>query len=209
MFGLMLIKSCLQVHAKETLFLEEAIFLFLFVFCKHLSRNRLLSFISTVADFQKLQEAKEVLCNEDKRKNYDLWKRSGVTIPFHDWQALNDSVKTVCNVLTLLFFGFSKQFKAISVCSWSSVCSRCTGLWEPRKSRCWRTPNQKGRSLHQQTSMNVSRRHQSSLHARMCNLQVGEIQQVLKITITKTTTEFLNRNTSRWYMKIQKGPKIH
>ncbi|KAM9364247.1 dnaJ homolog subfamily C member 12 [Pholidichthys leucotaenia] len=47
-----------------------------------------------VADFQKLQEAKEVLCNETKRKNYDLWKRSGVTMSFHDWQALNDSVKT-------------------------------------------------------------------------------------------------------------------
>ncbi|XP_071375742.1 dnaJ homolog subfamily C member 12-like [Centroberyx affinis] len=47
-----------------------------------------------VEDFQKLQEAKEVLCNESKRKNYDLWRRSGVTIPFHDWQALNDSVKT-------------------------------------------------------------------------------------------------------------------
>lgn len=54
-----------------------------------------------VADFQKLQEAKEVLCDETKRKNYDLWKRSGVTIPFHDWQALNDSVKTVHNVLSL------------------------------------------------------------------------------------------------------------
>lgn len=47
-----------------------------------------------VEDFQKLQEAKEVLCNEHKRKNYDLWKRSGVEISFHDWQALNDSVKT-------------------------------------------------------------------------------------------------------------------
>ncbi|XP_053189012.1 dnaJ homolog subfamily C member 12 [Scomber japonicus] len=47
-----------------------------------------------VADFQKLQEAKEVLCNEAKRKNYDLWKRSGITIPFREWQALNDSVKT-------------------------------------------------------------------------------------------------------------------
>ncbi|KAM3863418.1 dnaJ homolog subfamily C member 12 [Diretmus argenteus] len=47
-----------------------------------------------VEDFQKLQEAKEVLCNESKRKNYDLWRRSGVTIRFHDWQALNDSVKT-------------------------------------------------------------------------------------------------------------------
>ncbi|XP_026165371.1 dnaJ homolog subfamily C member 12 [Mastacembelus armatus] len=55
---------------------------------KHLDNPR------AVADFQKLQEAKEVLCNEAKRKNYDMWKRSGVTISFHDWQALNDSVKT-------------------------------------------------------------------------------------------------------------------
>lgn len=55
---------------------------------KHLDNPR------AVEDFQKLQEAKEVLCNETKRKNYDLWKRSGVTIPFHNWQALNDSVKT-------------------------------------------------------------------------------------------------------------------
>lgn len=49
---------------------------------------------SAVMDFQKLQEAKEVLCDETKRKNYDLWKRSGVAMPFHDWQALKDSVKT-------------------------------------------------------------------------------------------------------------------
>ncbi|XP_028279121.1 dnaJ homolog subfamily C member 12 [Parambassis ranga] len=49
---------------------------------------------TAVADFQKLQEAKEVLCDETKRKNYDLWRRSGVTIPFHEWQSLNDSVKT-------------------------------------------------------------------------------------------------------------------
>ncbi|XP_029925735.1 dnaJ homolog subfamily C member 12 [Myripristis murdjan] len=47
-----------------------------------------------VEDFQKLQEAKEVLCNESTRKNYDLWRRSGVTMSFHDWQALSDSVKT-------------------------------------------------------------------------------------------------------------------
>nr|XP_057920439.1 dnaJ homolog subfamily C member 12 [Doryrhamphus excisus] len=47
-----------------------------------------------VAEFQKLQEAKEVLCNDTKRKKYDLWRRSGVAISFHDWQALNDSVRT-------------------------------------------------------------------------------------------------------------------
>ncbi|XP_068183899.1 dnaJ homolog subfamily C member 12 [Antennarius striatus] len=47
-----------------------------------------------VTNFQKLQEAKEVLCDETKRKSYDLWRRSGISIPFHDWQALKDSVKT-------------------------------------------------------------------------------------------------------------------
>ncbi|XP_013875373.1 dnaJ homolog subfamily C member 12 [Austrofundulus limnaeus] len=55
---------------------------------KHLDNPR------AVADFQKLQEAKDVLCDEEKRKNYDLWKRSGVAVPFHDWQALKDCVKT-------------------------------------------------------------------------------------------------------------------
>lgn len=49
---------------------------------------------SAVTNFQKLQEAKEVLCDETKRKNYDHWKRSGVMMTFHDWQALKDSVKT-------------------------------------------------------------------------------------------------------------------
>ncbi|XP_028323735.1 dnaJ homolog subfamily C member 12 [Gouania willdenowi] len=49
---------------------------------------------TAVDDFQKLQEAKVVLCDESKRKNYNMWKQSGVAISFHDWQALNDSVKT-------------------------------------------------------------------------------------------------------------------
>lgn len=59
--------------------------------------------LCSVADFQKLQEAKEVLCDEGKRKNYDAWRRSGVTIPFHDWRALNDSVKTVSDAFALGF----------------------------------------------------------------------------------------------------------
>ncbi|XP_061083831.1 dnaJ homolog subfamily C member 12 isoform X2 [Conger conger] len=46
-----------------------------------------------VQDFQKLQEAKEVLTNENARNNYNLWRRSKITIPFRDWQALGDSVK--------------------------------------------------------------------------------------------------------------------
>ncbi|XP_016393928.1 dnaJ homolog subfamily C member 12-like isoform X1 [Sinocyclocheilus rhinocerous] len=47
-----------------------------------------------VEEFQKLQEAKEVLTDEKKRKNYDLWLRSRIVIPFSEWRALSDSVKT-------------------------------------------------------------------------------------------------------------------
>ncbi|XP_067241170.1 dnaJ homolog subfamily C member 12 [Chanodichthys erythropterus] len=47
-----------------------------------------------VEEFQKLQEAKEILTDEKKRKNYDLWLRSRIAIPFSEWQALSDSVKT-------------------------------------------------------------------------------------------------------------------
>ncbi|PWA25935.1 hypothetical protein CCH79_00001360, partial [Gambusia affinis] len=46
---------------------------------------------SVMTDFQKLLEAKEVLCDEAKRRNYDLWRRSGISIPFQEWRALNDS----------------------------------------------------------------------------------------------------------------------
>ncbi|KAJ8014342.1 hypothetical protein DPEC_G00039240 [Dallia pectoralis] len=47
-----------------------------------------------VEEFQKLQEAKDVLCNEDSRRNYDVWNRSGITIPFYSWLTLGDSVKS-------------------------------------------------------------------------------------------------------------------
>ncbi|KAL0964224.1 hypothetical protein UPYG_G00321060 [Umbra pygmaea] len=47
-----------------------------------------------VEEFQKLQEAKEILCNEKSRRNYDIWKRSGITLPFQAWLSLGDSVKT-------------------------------------------------------------------------------------------------------------------
>ncbi len=48
-----------------------------------------------VEEFQKLQEAKEVLVDEKKRKSYDLWLRSPLVIRFSEWHALGDSVKTV------------------------------------------------------------------------------------------------------------------
>lgn len=47
-----------------------------------------------VENFQKLQHAKEILSNEDSRARYDYWRRSKIAIPFQQWEALNDSIKT-------------------------------------------------------------------------------------------------------------------
>ncbi|XP_062851897.1 dnaJ homolog subfamily C member 12 [Trichomycterus rosablanca] len=48
---------------------------------------------NAVQEFQKLQEAKDVLADENKRKKYDLWLRSRITVPFSKWQALGDTAK--------------------------------------------------------------------------------------------------------------------
>ncbi|KAJ7324278.1 hypothetical protein JRQ81_017298 [Phrynocephalus forsythii] len=47
-----------------------------------------------VERFQKLQQAKEILTNEDSRARYDYWRRSKIAIPFQQWEALSDSIKT-------------------------------------------------------------------------------------------------------------------
>ncbi|KAM3912670.1 dnaJ homolog subfamily C member 12 [Leptodactylus fuscus] len=46
-----------------------------------------------VEDFQKLQQAKDILTNEESRAHYDYWRRSKIMIPFRQWEALNDSIK--------------------------------------------------------------------------------------------------------------------
>ncbi|XP_034631373.1 dnaJ homolog subfamily C member 12 isoform X1 [Trachemys scripta elegans] len=48
-----------------------------------------------VENFQKLQQAKEILTNEESRACYDYWRRSKITIPFQQWEALNNSIKTI------------------------------------------------------------------------------------------------------------------
>ncbi|XP_037661078.1 dnaJ homolog subfamily C member 12 [Choloepus didactylus] len=46
-----------------------------------------------VETFQKLQKAKEILMNEERRAHYDQWRRSQISMPFQQWEALSDSVK--------------------------------------------------------------------------------------------------------------------
>ncbi|XP_076773293.1 dnaJ homolog subfamily C member 12 isoform X2 [Arvicanthis niloticus] len=47
-----------------------------------------------VETFQKLQKAKEILCNAESRARYDHWRRSQMSMSFEQWEALADSVKT-------------------------------------------------------------------------------------------------------------------
>ncbi|XP_060225408.1 dnaJ homolog subfamily C member 12 [Meriones unguiculatus] len=47
-----------------------------------------------VETFQKLQRAKEILTNAESRARYDHWRRSQMSMPFEQWEALSDSVKT-------------------------------------------------------------------------------------------------------------------
>ncbi|XP_029465571.1 dnaJ homolog subfamily C member 12 isoform X2 [Rhinatrema bivittatum] len=47
-----------------------------------------------VENFQRLQQAKEILTNAESRARYDHWQRSRILIPFQQWEALNNSVKT-------------------------------------------------------------------------------------------------------------------
>ncbi|EHB08550.1 DnaJ-like protein subfamily C member 12 [Heterocephalus glaber] len=47
-----------------------------------------------VETFQKLQKAKETLTSKESRARYDHWRRSQISVPFLQWEALTDSVKT-------------------------------------------------------------------------------------------------------------------
>ncbi|CAL7952186.1 unnamed protein product [Xylocopa violacea] len=42
--------------------------------------------------FQQLKHAKEVLCDPEKRSNYDKWRHSGIAISYKQWLGMKDHV---------------------------------------------------------------------------------------------------------------------
>ncbi|CAF4124396.1 unnamed protein product [Adineta steineri] len=40
--------------------------------------------------FKKLQEAKEVLCDDNQRKQYDCWRNSHITVPWKIWHSMSE-----------------------------------------------------------------------------------------------------------------------
>ncbi|KAJ7392635.1 DnaJ sub C member 12 [Desmophyllum pertusum] len=39
--------------------------------------------------FERLQSARNILCNEESRKKYDFWRRSGIAVPYEQWVGLS------------------------------------------------------------------------------------------------------------------------
>ncbi|XP_073541685.1 dnaJ homolog subfamily C member 12 isoform X2 [Phyllobates terribilis] len=48
---------------------------------------------NAVEEFQKLQQAKDTLTNEESRAHYDHWRQSKIMIPFSQWEVLSDTIK--------------------------------------------------------------------------------------------------------------------
>uniref|UniRef100_A0A1B6DPJ5 J domain-containing protein n=1 Tax=Clastoptera arizonana TaxID=38151 RepID=A0A1B6DPJ5_9HEMI len=44
------------------------------------------------AKFQQLKEAKEILCDPEKRANYDKWRNSGISIGYKQWLGMKEHV---------------------------------------------------------------------------------------------------------------------
>lgn len=56
--------------------------------------------------FQKLKEAKEILCDPEKRCNYDKWRNSGIAISYKQWVSMKDHVHQVNILIIFNFFHF-------------------------------------------------------------------------------------------------------
>lgn len=52
------------------------------------------------------QHAKEVLCDVEKRSNYDKWRRSGIAISYKQWLGMKDSVHQVGNFAEFTSLGW-------------------------------------------------------------------------------------------------------
>ena len=48
-----------------------------------------------LVQFQRLQEAKEVLCDPTKRKDYDRWRSGALSISWKQWNSIRKSANPV------------------------------------------------------------------------------------------------------------------
>jgi DnaJ-class molecular chaperone len=48
-----------------------------------------------VEQFKKIQEAKEVLCDDAQRRAYDYWRNSHITVPWKTWHSISERSQPV------------------------------------------------------------------------------------------------------------------
>lgn len=80
--------------------------------------------------FQQLKEAKEVLCDPEKRQMYDKWKNSGLQITYKNWIGMKEHV--VC--LKIESFANKKIYCTYNLYS----NNRCIGQILKRRTACSR-----------------------------------------------------------------------
>ncbi|XP_060554120.1 dnaJ homolog subfamily C member 12-like [Ruditapes philippinarum] len=51
-------------------------------------------------EFERIQTAKDVLCDDEKRSVYDKWRHSGISMPFQQWCNLRGAVHTSMHWMT-------------------------------------------------------------------------------------------------------------
>ncbi|KAM7047897.1 dnaJ homolog subfamily C member 12 isoform 2-T2 [Acridotheres tristis] len=74
-----------------------------------------------VENFQKLQQAKETLTNEERRARYDHWRRSRVNVPFQQWEALSSS--------SMHWAAQSKKDQMLEAPDFGNTNNRTTEMW--------------------------------------------------------------------------------
>jgi DnaJ-class molecular chaperone len=64
-----------------------------------------------VERFKQLQEAKEVLCDNVQRKQYDYWRNSHIAVPWKAWHSITERSQPVRKKNIQLFdFSFKTTF---------------------------------------------------------------------------------------------------
>ncbi|KAL4240273.1 DnaJ subfamily C member 12 [Mactra antiquata] len=52
------------------------------------------------AEFERIQTARDVLCDDEKRANYDKWRHAGITLSFKKWCNMRGAVHTSMHWMT-------------------------------------------------------------------------------------------------------------
>lgn len=88
--------------------------------------------------FQLLTEAKEILCNPEKRQVYDKWRNSGLQISYKNFVGMKDSVVSRLGIKVLIFALYDVTKVGHNLIEINSIASnnQCTGPILRQRDEC-------------------------------------------------------------------------